>query len=230
MAAHDLLPTLRSLPEFRGVAPAVLERLADAATERSLDRGEWLFRQGDAAAAFFVVRSGSVRLFRMQPGGQEQLLQRVKAGRAFAQAAALTMARYPANCAAFEDDTRVLAIPTPVFRELFEEPQVARAVVASLSSRLLSMVGRIEQLSSASAGARLARHLLELPARPDASGEGLRIPLQSSKRDLAHQLGIAPETLSRVLRRWADAGWIRSERRTVVVLDSTELVEAADET
>lgn len=228
MVMDERAAALARLPHFRGVDPAVLHELARQATVRRLDRGEWLFRQGDAADAFHVVQQGSVRLFRMSAGGQEQTIHRVRAGASFAEAAALTMSTYPVNASALVEGTVVLSVGRETFRRVFEHGGVARAVVASLSAHLLHLVGRVEDLSIGSASARLARHLLALPSRTIEDGS-IEIPLPTSKRDLAAHLGMTPETLSRMLRKWADAGTIDSHRSSVVVLDVEGLLNLADE-
>lgn len=228
MVIDERVAALARLPHFRGVEPSVLRELARDASPRTLGRGEWLFRQGDPADAFHVVQRGSVRLFRMSPSGHEQTLHRVKAGRSFAEAAALTMPTYPANASALIDGTVVLCVPSKSLRRTFDDGGVARAVVASLSAHLLHLVGRVEDLSIGSASARLARHLLALPSRTLDDGD-IEIPLPTSKRELAEHLGMTPETLSRMLRKWTDGGTIHSERRSVVVRDVEGLLGLADE-
>ena len=52
--------------------------------------------------------------------------------------------------------------------------------------------------------------------------------LRSTKRVLASRLGLAPETLSRVMRDLADRGVIRVEGRRIVVPD-TRLLATLDE-
>lgn len=57
------------------------------------------------------------------------------------------------------------------------------------------------------AEARCAQWLLH-HATPHADGAGLRVTLNARKRLIAAQLGIAPETFSRVLRQLRDHGLI----------------------
>jgi CRP-like cAMP-binding protein len=51
-----------------------------------------------------------------------------------------------------------------------------------------------------------------------------QINLSVPKRLIASQLGIQPETFSRILHRLIDAGLIAMERRNIRVLDTTSLV------
>jgi CRP-like cAMP-binding protein len=138
------------------------------------------------------------------------------------------MKRYPASAVATEDGTEVLEVGAESFLRQFEgDGRVAKAMVASLSTWLLRLVGKVEELTVLSAGARLARYLLDLPSTTTPEGAAIELPL--AKRDLAASLGITPETLSRLLRKWQDREVVKSEGSTIVVLDADVLMALADD-
>ena len=227
MSAGLLLDALADLPHFRALPPDLLQRVAEGSRMVRLRADELLFSQGDPACGFYGVRSGSVRLFRMTTDGREQVLQHVPAGKSFAEAALLTMGRFPANARAMQDDTELVEVGATVFLKLFrEDPRLAAAMVSSLSMWLHSMVERIEELQIASAPARFARYLLRLPARDEAGALVVQLPM--AKKDLATHLAIVPETLSRLLRRWQDQGIVDSRGKELAILDSRVLIAIAD--
>lgn len=220
--------TIRALPHFQGLDEAVLERLVAASRLVRVERGEALVHEGRPCAAFYAVRRGAVRVFRVAPDGRTQVLHHLGPGQTFAEAAVLRMGRYPASAEATRDGTEVVEIGAATFLQIFDEDRrLARVMVASLCGWLQRLVGRVEELSVASAGARLARYLLDLPAREADEGLELRLPI--SKREVAEQLAITPETLSRQLRRWHDGGVIRSERSRIVLLRPDTLLAVAAE-
>jgi len=49
-----------------------------------------------------------------------------------------------------------------------------------------------------------------------------------AKKDLAAHLAMTPETLSRLLRRWQDAGWIDVDGSTVAIRSPEALLGLAD--
>jgi CRP/FNR family transcriptional regulator len=217
---------LEELPHFRLLPAGVVDELVEASTLCELQAGQMLIREGEAADAFFVIRAGRVRLFRATPDGRQQVLHHLGSGHAFAEAAVLTMRTYPASAEAVEAGTEVVRVDRRRFLEVFEgDPAVAAGMVASLCGWLLRLVGRVEELTAASAAGRLARHLLGLPARGRA-GEQV-IELAMAKKDLAGHLGMTPETLSRLLRRWSEDGVARSSGREIVILDGDALEEIA---
>jgi len=218
---------LRRMPHFRALPEGSLAELARLARVRSLRAGEALFAEGEPARAFYFVKSGAVKLYRLGREGREQVLHHLGPGRSFAEAAVLSMPAYPAHALALETPTELVEIAGAPFRALLaRDGELAVAMVSSLSMWLAGLADRIEELSLTSAAARLAHHLLRRPARRE--GEALAIPLEMAKKELAQHLAMTPETLSRVLRRWQDAGVVRSEGARLVVLDEDRLDALAE--
>jgi CRP-like cAMP-binding protein len=223
MSSIDLVDVLRQMPHFRALAPELVAEIARGSKLHAHRAGELLFSRGDACSAFHFVRSGAVRVFRAGQDGHEH----VRAGQSFAEAALLSTGMYPASAITVEDPTEVVEIGGEAFLRLFRtDPRVAAAMVSSLCMWMHELVERIEELSIASAGARLSRYLLRLPA---SGGQGpLVLELPMAKKDLAAHLAITPETLSRLLRRWQDHGVVRSSGKTLTVLDTRVLLAIAD--
>jgi CRP-like cAMP-binding protein len=221
-------PVLRKLPLFAALDAAAVARIAAGSRRLRLAAGETILREGEPCRGFFAVTTGGAKVFRLAPDGREQVLQRVRAGQTFAEAAVLSMKRYPANAVATETPTELVEIGAESFLALFEgDRRVAKAMVASLSTWLLRLVGRVEELTVLSAGARLARYLLDLPSTTTPDGAVVELPL--AKKDLAASLGITPETLSRLLRKWQDLDIVRGDGASIVVLDSDALVAIAED-
>lgn len=223
-----LATRLFEFPLLQAIPKPALEKLAAASRVRRLEAGERVFRQGDETRAFYAILAGGVRLVRLLPDGNERVIHRLRAGQTFAEAAVLSIPRYPATAIATASPTELAEIPAKAFTALFEgDPGVAKAMVAALSGWLVHLVGRVEELTVLSADARLARHLLDLPSSQGAKGLEIRLPL--AKKDLAAHLAITPETLSRVLRRWRDREIVDVRGATVVVRDAAALMAISDE-
>lgn len=222
-----LAATLKRLPHFRLIDSRRLEKIAAHARTRSCKSGDPIFFEREPAKAFFVVIRGGVKLYRLSPDGRERVVHVLGPGHAFAEAAVLNFGFYPVNGVATETPTEILEIPAePIQKMMHEEEGFAGAMVGSLCMRLLELVERVEELSSASAAARLARHLIKLPATGTPAQPVVMLPI--AKKDLAAQLGIAPETLSRVLRQWEDLHLIESNQRTIVLREPGRLLEIAE--
>ncbi len=218
---------LAQLPHFRGLPEDVLEAVVRIASELDLRSGDDVFREGERCSGFFVVAEGRVKIYRLREDGREQVIHDVGPGRTFAEAALFHRGRFPAYAAATASPTRLVKLDATGFLQLFRsEPRLGTSMVGSLCTWLHSLLEHIETLSIVSAGARLAHHLLRLPARQE--GETLVITLPVAKKDLASELSVTPETLSRLLARWKDQGWIEVDASRVTLLQPAAIEALAD--
>lgn len=68
---------------------------------------------------------------------------------------------------------------------------------------------------------KAARYLLEIAKKNDSQN----IYLPAKKKEIADQLGFAPETLSRAFQEFAQKNIITIHRREVSILDMEQLIE-----
>lgn len=222
--ARDLLARL---PHFRGLPTDVLDAVVGTASELHLRAGDDVFREGERCSGFFVVAEGRVKIYRLREDGREQVVDDVGPGNTFAEAALFHRGRFPAYAAATQSPTRLVKLDATGFLALFaSEPRLGTSMVGSLCSWLHSLLERIETLSIVSAGARLAHHLLRLPARQE--GDTVVITLPVAKKDLASELSVTPETLSRLLARWKAQGWVEVDAARVTLLQPAAIEALAD--
>jgi CRP-like cAMP-binding protein len=227
MPTTNLASSLKKLPHFRLLEAAALGQIAEKASLRRYQAAEAIFFERDPAVAFYAVVAGSVKLYRLRPDGREQVIHALGPGATFAEAAVLNIGVYPVHAVATETPTELIQIPgDPVKKLIREDERVATAMVGSLSMRLLELVERVDELASASAAGRVARYLLKLPSTGPVTKPTVELPV--AKKDLAARLAIAPETLSRVLRKWEQTGLVDGAQRTLVLLDPARLLAIAD--
>ncbi|HJO26747.1 MAG TPA: Crp/Fnr family transcriptional regulator [Planctomycetota bacterium] len=219
--------TLKRLPHFRTLADDVVEGVSACCRLRSFQGAETVFMEGQAARSFFVVRTGGVRLYRLSSSGREQVLNNLRPGQSFAEAALFNFGFYPASCATTGNPTELVEVRGESFMKLFKSDEtIAAAMVGSLCQRLSVLIERLDELSTVSAGARLARHLLKLPIMGNTPPLELKLPL--AKKDLAAHLSITPETLSRLFGRWRDRGIMETSGSTLRIFAVETLEAIAD--
>lgn len=223
MAGIDKQAAVAALTLFSGLDPDKIAELAAVAELRRRQKGRLLFRTGEPADGFYGVASGKVRIYRSSPSGKEHILHVFGPGEAFAEVVVFQGGVFPADAQTLED-SELLFFPRRGFVALLrDDPELAMAMLALLSSRLRFFVKKIEELSLKEVPARLAAHLLLL----HAAQKKRRLDLELSKGQLAGYLGTIPETLSRVLRRMAEDGLIALDGQAVVLTDVERLAEVA---
>lgn len=71
---------LREVPVFRGLEPAQLQLIAGCGSNVHFDQGTVLFREGDAADTFYVVRHGTVSLETYVPARGPAMIETLEPG------------------------------------------------------------------------------------------------------------------------------------------------------
>ncbi|GAV31992.1 MAG: Crp/Fnr family transcriptional regulator [Anaerosomatales bacterium] len=215
----DVVAALRSCRLWRTASPDAVEWLAASARVSDAPRGTVLVTEGEPAERFGVVVAGKVRVCHVQADGRTVVLETVGSGGAFAAVSALAGGRYPATVEAVTPVTVAWIEPESVFSMLDAEPQVLRSLVADLASRVVDLTSVVQTLAL-DVPERLARYLFQRSlAAGEATPEGLRVPLDMTKTELAASLGTVPETLSRAFARLRDDGVLTVRGSEVVVHD-----------
>jgi len=215
MDTAQLIAAIRSVPVFSALDDSAVANLAAACRVREFDSGRAIFATSAEAEAFFLILSGQVKVFRVSPKGDEQILHLYGPGKTFAEAAFWAGGRYPAN-AACVSDCALLAVPRrAVEAALAKDPQLAKGMLLGMSRKLQEFADLIDDLSLKDVPARLAGMLL---AEAEAAGK-FTFELKQTKRQLAAQIAAAPETLSRALKALANDGLIEVDGPHIALLD-----------
>jgi len=111
-------------------------------------------------------------------------------------------------------ETRIVSIPAAaLFAALKTDWVLLKSLLGEMSQRIHGLVHQIDSLKTQRAEQRLAAHFLELMER---QGKRREIVLPYGKKDLADHLGLAPESLSRALKRLKERG-VEVHGRTIIV-------------
>ena len=169
---------------------------------RTLQAGEFLFRQGDAAMFVFAIERGQLRLERRTFDGRLVPLHLARAGETFAEAA-LFADRYHCDAVALTDAV-VKALPkAALLVELEQSRGHTPVLVHAMARQLHALRQRLELRNVRSARERVLL-ALELRATDDSRTVVLEGPLQ----DFAADLGLTREALYRTLAALHASGQI----------------------
>ncbi len=189
-----------------------------------LHAGEHVFREGDAFEAIAAVRAGTVKTYVIDRDGHEQVLGFHLPGEVIGLDA-IDGDRYPCNAVAL--DTVMLC------RFSFPRISVLAARLPGLQQHLFRLmsrdIGRASLLAGDySADQRMAAFLIGLSRRLAARGFSPdRFQLTMARTDIANYLRLAPETVSRVLKRFQHDGLIHVDRRDLELLGRKRLEDMA---
>lgn len=190
---------------------------------RKYPAGKTVFMENDPGIGFYGVIDGKVKIYKSSPLGKEHILHIFGAGEIFAEVAVFAGQDFPASAMVLEESTLAF-FPRDRFKTvLAENPDLSLSLLGLMSMRLRQMVGKVEELSLKEVPARLAAHLLLIR---ENSGRD-RFDLDVNKSQLASLLGTIPETLSRVIRKLKDEGFIEVKGKQLHLLDVHGLEDLA---
>jgi len=216
--------TLRGCQLFVGLPPSDISEIASFVIPKHLDKGEFLFRQGDPSDGFYIVQKGAIKVHRVSAAGKEQVICLFRPIETFAEASLAAPTGYPADAVATDEST-VLLVPKSDFVEMVRrKPELALRMLGSMSQHLRVLVGLLDDLTLKDSETRLANWLLK--RCPSLKNDRpIEIKLDRTKRVLAAEMGTTSETLSRTLAKFRDQKLLRVSGKTITVTHPTKLAE-----
>lgn len=191
---------------------------------RTLPAGTVLFGPGDLAQGFAVVRRGRIEVRLTAASGREILLYAVEPGQSCIQTTLGLLGDQPYSGAAIAvGEVEIALLPKATFLRMMDQDVGFRAaVLRAFGQRMADLTRVLEVVAFERIDQRLARALLDL-----AQGAGV---VRATQAELAARIGSAREVVTRQLHAWAGAGWTRTARGQVQILNPAALRRLAAET
>ncbi len=205
---------LQQYPALAGLPGAELDILLENAMLMPIPAGTVVFDENQPCQGFPMLLSGSIRVIKSSPNGRELQLYRVTPGESciITSSCLLGHTRYTARGIA-EQDLEMVLLPAPSFQALLDKHDTFRDYVFHLfSDRLSDLMQLVSAVAFQKLDQRLAALLIAKPS-----------PLHTTHQALADELGSAREIVSRLLKGFADQGWVKMAREQIEVVDNIAL-------
>lgn len=211
---------IEQVPIFASLNMEERIEIAEIASSRSYEKGDTVYMAGDMGGTLFVLHTGRVKLFRLNANGKEQVLRLVEPGEFFGELSLFSSLPLTDNAQVLETTT-MCTLQGERLKELMAKySSIAFKVMDELSRRLEKAENRIETISFSSVTKRVTGALLDM----SQGKEEILLPM--TKGDLASQLGMSQETLSRKLATLQEEGLILLKgHRKIILKDRSQLEE-----
>lgn len=210
---------------FKGLGDAHLKTILSIASEKTVNRGELIFSEGDPGDGFYIIVEGMIKVFKLSMEGKEHILHLFGPGEPIGEVPVFSGDFFPASASAVES-SRLLCFPRKGMIALINsDPDLALNMLAVMAKRLRRFTVQVENLALKEVPARLAGYFLILA---EEQNNHKQIELKISKGQLAAFLGTTPETISRMLKRISDQGLIIVEGHRIILTDYSGLSELAE--
>ncbi|KAA6463378.1 Crp/Fnr family transcriptional regulator [Acidobacteria bacterium AB60] len=212
---------------FSGLSQAECRDIALCARPRLFARDELLFMQGQPIKSLVLIEAGSVKLTQLSPGGSEVILWMNGKGEAVGVQADAVSGSHTCSARAMEKSKALVWEYSRLQSVLTEHPQIRKNINQILSNRLQELEERFREIATERVAKRLALTLLRLMRQVGREQHG-GIQISLSREELAQMTGTTLFTISRILSKWSEDGFIEPRRESVVIRDSQRLERQVD--
>jgi CRP/FNR family transcriptional regulator len=219
LTAETLGRLLKQYPMLGELSGAEQDELLSVATLVHVPQGTVLFDENQPCQGFPMLLSGNIRVIKSSANGRELQLYRVMPGESciLTSSCLLGYTRYHAR-GITEQAVEMVLLPATAFQTLLERQESFRSYVFHLfSDRLTDLM----QLVSAVAFQKLDQRLATLLINKSD-------PVHITHQALADELGSAREIVSRLLKGFAEQGWVKLGREQIDITDATALKKFAE--
>ncbi len=225
-AAEYYRACLENASLFAGFSQAALDYLVTYCRTVQVDKGNYLFLQGETAHSVYVVCQGWIAILLHSIDGRDLVLAEMQPGDIFGENALITGLPRSASAIAHKT-TELLRIDGTAFLSVLDnEPLLSRRLLRLAARRLSIGNERERALAFLNAGARIARILLTLDKMDQQTADKGYITV--SQDELAQRTGLTRQTVARFLGEWRRRNFVITGRERIMILQHRAL-EALEE-
>jgi CRP-like cAMP-binding protein len=205
---------------FSSLDDATVQKLCDHKEEQTFGKGETIHHEGDKISYFKYLKSGLVKLYRITPSGDEQVVTITKPFEFVSNISIFSEDRYKYSVSAVEDSV-ICAIKLDFIKELLlkngafamgllsKVAQVNEKIISqTLDIRQKNLVGRVAYILLYFTNEIYNTQVFDLPV---------------SRKEIADYIGMSTANVIRTLSDFKKEGIIRVFGKTIEVVDKSRL-------
>lgn len=221
--ASEKIAYLSAMTIFRDLSPEQIKMIEGATVMTTAPKGRIIYMPGETGEALFLLKRGSVHLYRLSSEGRKLIVQTVGPMTFFGQMASFGQSMQDVFAEAAEESLLCVMGRADLERLILSKPQVALRMLEEVGQRMHDAQERLGESAFKGIPARAASLLLRL------SDGGAREISGMSHQDLADWLGVYRETITNTLDKLRNEGLIEISRKKIEILDVERLRAAAEE-
>lgn len=221
---HDIVPILRSVPVFEQLSEEDLVTMAPLFIERKYKKGSILFFEDDKGDEFYIIKSGLVKVYRMDEQ-KEIILSLFRGGDFFGDMALLSPESRRSATAETLEPTVLYSLSRTEFRRYLEEcPQLAIRMLEIVALRLRKTNELIQDLTLLDVRRRVYKLLLRLAEEYGVKeGPATVVHVKLTHQQLAGMAGTVRESVTKVLLELQDENLLSFQNRHMVLTNPEKL-------
>lgn len=214
---------IATVPIFNHLTADEMNEIVKTTNSIAYAKGETIYHAGEPSIGLQIVHKGRLKIYRLSETGKEQLVRILGPGDFTGELSLFSESVNDAYAEALEP-VEICAMDRENLQQfLLKYPAISLKMLTEFSSRLLKSEQQSASIAMETVETRIAMYLADQTEEQRSQ----LITLPMTRKDLASHLGTTPETVSRKLTEFEDAGWIeQGTRGGIRVLDLDALLLA----
>lgn len=187
-------------------------------------KGEILIRAGDDPTGIFYLKTGRVKKYAISQKGDELIVNIFKPISFFPMSYAMNKTPNDYYYEAMENLELIKAPPAEVINFIKQEPDVVYNLLSRVYSGTEGLLTRMNYLMAGNAYTRLVAELI-IMAKRFGEKDGNLVRIKTSEKDLATQVGMTRETVSREIKILKDKKLVEFAKGQLIIKNLAALEE-----
>lgn len=203
------------------LAPAQVDKLCRFGVEQVYEKNEVIYRQGEPAEHIFLLLEGEAQSALLNSVGNEALLRIHLPGSVLGLTSLATVPWRDASAKAIQRCVLAKVNREEVKKLILSDRQLGLSLIQLLVDRMRDFHFRVGDLQAQSVEQRLARVLLAVSRRDKdlEKSSGAKPEIHLTHEELAQLVGSRRQTITAILGRFMQAGYISKAGRRLVIND-----------
>ena len=227
-ATNQDIEILKTSKLFNGVDDNLLLKSIKGSRILKLQRKESLFVLGSPITSFAIILSGAVKLMRPTLNGENIIMHIAITGEIIGGIVMNqgSLENYPISAVAMIP-CRILSIPRSTFQSVWKNEIIFQTKLNTLLYRRMSNLQDDKTFFSSPLKVRLVMLLTRyLDKSHNENPYALVLPL--TRQEIADSLGVAVESVIRIVSEWSREGIIKTSDRVIEIINYEKLVVSAE--
>lgn len=216
----SIAPLLQHVPLFQELSEEERQGLAPLFTEKKIRKGSVLFLEGDVGEELFIIKSGVVKIYRLDET-KEIILALFREGDFFGEMSLISAGLTRSATAETLEACTLYTLKRSAFVPYMEKsPKLCLKLLETTMERLRRANEQIYDLTFLGVRSRVMKTIIRLSEQHGVSGEGgLLIDIKLTHQQLANMVGTVRESVTKVLQEMQEEGSLSIDKKMITIRD-----------
>jgi len=202
-----MIEFVKRVPLFSQLNEEQLQTVAQMCTKRTYKAGTVLFSEKDPGSVFYIVYSGSVKIYTASSTGEEKILSICKASESFGELSLIDGKPRSASAQTLEESVLITLTERNFLDMLRSHFDITLGIMRELSRRLRETNQEVFDLTFLDARTRVIKSLIKLANKHGVRNSNqITIKLVLNFDEISQLAGVPKTTLMQVIRDLEEKG------------------------